>query len=50
MEEKEEESRKVRKRDPNRILYTLPYIIVILPILIIVIWFFLEAIGFIKRG
>lgn len=50
MEEKEDESRKIRKRDPNRILYTLPYVIVILPISILIMWVFLEAIGFIKRG
>lgn len=38
------------KKDPNRILYTLPYIVIILPIILIVTWIILESIGFIKRG
>lgn len=39
-----------RKKDPNRILYTLPYVVILLPIALIIIWTILEAVGFIKRG
>lgn len=38
-----------RKRDPNRMFLWLVYATILLPIILIVIWIILEAIGFIKR-